>query len=140
MSRSPAFPITTKRVLLAHVSLCRGCCCGAVEKGNPEVPVEWMKDQWSRHGLKKSIQLTISGCLGPCDLSNVVKISSAEQTLWLGRFREFANFAALLDWALATRDAGRVLPLSSELSELQFDPFRKEDPMPIQLTVVESTA
>jgi hypothetical protein len=140
MSHSPCFPIRTKRVFLAHMSLCRGCCCGAVEKGNPEVPVEWMKDEWKKCGLKKSIQLTISGCIGPCDLSNVVSISFAEQTVWLGRLREFANYAALLEWALASREAGRALPLPSELSELRFDPFRRPDSVPLTHIVAEGGA
>jgi len=132
----------TKRVVVAQVVLCRGCCCGAVEKGNPKVPVEWMKDEWKRRRLKTSIQLTISGCLGPCDLSNVASISSAKQTVWLGRLRDFANYAALLEWASASREAGQALPLPGELSELWFDPFRRADSAPSAATaeVVESAA
>jgi cobaltochelatase CobN len=121
----------TKRFLVAQVALCQGCCCGAVEKGNPRVPVEWMKDEWKKRRLKTSIQLTISGCLGPCDLSNVVSISSAKQTVWLGRLRDFANYAAVLEWALASREAGRALPLPSELIELRFDLFRRADSVPV---------
>ena len=132
----------TKRVVVAQVVLCRGCCCGAVEKGNPNVPVEWMKDEWKKRGLKRSIQLTISGCLGPCDLLNVASISSAKQSVWLGRLRDFANYAALLEWALASREAGHALPLPNELSELRFDPFRRGDSAPVAATaeVVESVA
>ena len=121
----------TKRVVVAQVALCRGCCCGAEEKGHPNVPVEWMKDEWKKRGLKRSIQLTISGCLGPCDLSNVVSISSARQTVWLGRLRDFASYAALLEWSLASREAGHALPLTRELSELRFDPFRRPDSAPV---------
>jgi len=132
----------TKRVLVAQVALCLGCCCGAVGKGNPKVPVEWMKDEWKKRRLKTSIQLTISGCLGPCDLANVVSISSAIQTVWLGRLRDFANYAALLEWALASREAGHALPLPLELNELRFDPFRRADSVPVVTTpeVVESAA
>jgi len=132
----------TKRVLIAQVALCRGCCCGAVEKGHPKVPVEWMKEEWKKRELRKSIQLTISGCLGPCDLSNVASISSANQTVWLGRLRDFANYAALLEWALASREAGHALPLPGELNELRFDPFRRADLVPVAATaeVVESAA
>ena len=132
----------TKRVLVAQVALCRGCCCGAVDKGNPKVPVEWMKDEWKKRGLKTSIQLTISGCLGPCDVSNVATISSASQTVWLGRLRDFANYASLLEWSLSSREAGHALQLPSELSELCFDPFRSPDPVPVVASaeVVESAA
>jgi hypothetical protein len=139
---STAFSMQTKRLVVAQVVLCRGCCCGAVEKGNPNVPVEWMKDEWKRRRLKKSIQLTISGCLGPCDLSNVASISSAKQTVWLGRLRDFAHYTALLEWALASREAGHALPLPGDLNELRFDPFRREDSVPVAATaeVVESAA
>jgi hypothetical protein len=128
---STTCPMQTKRVLVAHVTLCCGCCCGAVQKGNPEVPVEWMKDEWKRRGLKKSIQLTISGCLGPCDLPNVARVSSAEQSLWLGCLRESASYGDLLEWASASKEVGRPLPLSSELSELRFDPFRRTGSVPL---------
>jgi cobaltochelatase CobN len=99
-----------------------------------------MKEEWKKRGLKKSIQLTISGCLGPCDIANVVSISSAGRTEWLGRLRDFANYAALLEWANDSQDAGRALPLPRELSELRFDPFRKQDPMSVPSTsgVVQS--
>ena len=127
MFQTPILLTKTKRIVLAQVSLCNGCCCGAVDKGKPEVPVEWMKDQWKKCGLKRSIQLTISGCLGPCDLPNVVTVASAEETVWLGYFRKFAHYAALLEWALATCEAGRALPFSGELNELRFDPFRRPD-------------
>ena len=130
MSDSLVFPMQTKRAVIAHVSLCRGCCCGAVEKGNANVPVEYMKEEWKKRGLKRNIQLTISGCLGPCDLWNVVSISSAGQTAWLGRLREFASYTALLEWSLACRGAGCALPLPSELAQLQFDPFRRTESGP----------
>ena len=140
MFQTPVHPTKTKRIVLAQVSLCNGCCCGAVHRGKPEVPIDWMKDQWKQRGLKKSMQLTISGCVGPCDLPNVVSISSAEQTIWLGSLREFAQYGALLQWAVASRDAGHPLPLPSELSELQFDPFRRADSLPVVSAVIESQA
>jgi|HubBroStandDraft_6_1064221.scaffolds.fasta_scaffold598689_2 hypothetical protein len=127
MSHLPVPTLETKRIRVAYVSLCRGCCCGAVQKGHPDVPVDWMKDQWRLHGIKKSIQLTISGCLGPCDLSNVASISSGEQTVFLGRLREFSDYAALFQWARDSAEAERALPLPRELEERRFDPFRKPD-------------
>jgi cobaltochelatase CobN len=114
----------TKRVLVAQVALCRGCCCGAVQKGNPEVPVEWIKDEWKKRALKKSIQLTISGCLGPCDLSNVITISDASGSVWLGNIRNMNQYQALLDWASQCKVAGDLLPLPEELAASRFDPFR----------------
>src|SRR5579864_7016291 len=59
------FPLTTKRLVLGHVSVCQGCCCGNTANGKPAVPVEWLKKEWRARGLLKRIQLSISGCLGP---------------------------------------------------------------------------
>src|SRR5450759_5278295 len=66
------FALTTKRLVLGHVSVCQGCCCGNTANGNAAVPVEWLKNEWRARGLLKRIQLSISGCLGPCDVPNVV--------------------------------------------------------------------
>jgi hypothetical protein len=127
MCHRSAFPMQTKRVVLAQVSVCLGCCCGAVERGKPAVPADWIKKEWKERGLKKSIQLTISGCLGPCDLPNVVSISWKEETVWLGTLCRFQDYAVLVEWASASGRAGRLLPLPEELTEFRFSPFRGGD-------------
>jgi hypothetical protein len=38
------------------------------------VPVEWLKQEWRKRGLLKHVQPSVSGCLGPCDVPNVVAI------------------------------------------------------------------
>jgi len=116
--------LNTKRLVIGHVVMCRGCCCGDVIKGKPEVPVEWLKQEWRQKGLLKNIQLTISGCLGPCDLSNVVSISSSTGSVWLGKIRHLGQYAALVDWASQSKAAEKLLPLPREFEELRFDPFR----------------
>jgi len=127
MCHRSAFPMQTKRVVLAQVSVCLGCCCGAVERGKPAVPVDWIKKEWKERGLKKSIQLTISGCLGPCDLPNVVSISSQDETVWLGTLSKLEDYAVLLEWASANARARRLLPLPKGLTEFRFNPFRNGD-------------
>ena len=62
----------TKRRVIGQLIVCQGCCCGATYKGRPEVPAEWLKTEWRKRGLLKRVHLTISGCLGPCDVPNVV--------------------------------------------------------------------
>jgi cobaltochelatase CobN len=73
---SNCHPLTTKRLVIGQVSVCFGCCCGRTDRGKPEVPVEWLKAEWRRRGLPKNIQLSICGCLGPCDVANVVKVDT----------------------------------------------------------------
>ena len=36
----------TKRMSLLQGVVCVGCCCGRVERGKPQVPVDWLKAQW----------------------------------------------------------------------------------------------
>lgn len=121
------FPVTTKRLVLGHVTVCLGCCCGNTTKGKPAVPVEWLKKEWKARGLLKQVQLTISGCLGPCDVPNVVTISNENGTRWLGGITEFHQYNVLLDWATASKNAGELLPLPREFREHLLDPFRSPD-------------
>jgi hypothetical protein len=121
------FALTTKRLVLGNVAVCVGCCCGNTEKGKPAVPIDWLKKEWKARGLLKQIQLTISGCLGPCDVPNVVAISNENGTRWLGQITKFEQYRDLVDWASSSRDAGELLPLPKEFREHIFDPFRNSE-------------
>jgi len=118
--------LTTKRKVIAQVFVCRGCCCGQVERGRPEVPAEWLKEEWRRRGLLKRIQLTISGCLGPCDVPNVVAIVAQRKTVWLGNISRRDQYQSLLDWASRSKELGRSAELPTELL-----PHLLEDPISV---------
>jgi cobaltochelatase CobN len=120
---SPAH-LQTKRIVIGHVMVCSGCCCGAVNRGKPEVPVEWLKREWRSRGLLKNIQLTITGCLGPCDLPNVVKISGPGIEIWIGNVNRLEQYSALLEWACASKALGAFQNLPAEFDKQRFDPFR----------------
>lgn len=117
------FPVITKRLVLGHVAICQGCCCGNTANGRPAVPVEWLKKEWRARGLLKRIQLSISGCLGPCDVPNVVTISNENGTRWLGQITEFHQYRTLLEWAVSSKDAGELLPLPKEFRQHILHPF-----------------
>ncbi len=117
-------PLKTKRVVVGQITICRGCCCGNTERGLPEVPVEWLKSEWRRRGLLKRVQLTISGCVGPCDVPNVVVITTSSGTKWLGNVNSFEQYRSLLEWAVRCRDAGEVVALPREFQERRISPFR----------------
>lgn len=121
------FSLTTKRIVIGHLTVCQGCCCGNTENGRPPVPVDWLKAEWRARGLLKRVQLTISGCLGPCDVPNVVTISSETGTLWLGQISEFHQYQALVDWASRCKDAGKLVPLPKEFRRHTLHPFRNPD-------------
>jgi cobaltochelatase CobN len=113
----------TRRQSLMQVLVCIGCCCGRVERGKPEVPVDWLKAQWKEARLNPYIQLTISGCLGPCDLPNVVAVLTATGQQWLGQLSERAHYEALLQWGRACGAARRVEPPPSVLAQRLFRRF-----------------
>jgi cobaltochelatase CobN len=117
-------PVTTKRQVLGHIFVCNGCCCGRTEKGHPPVPLDWLKAEFKSRKLIRNVHLTIAGCLGPCDASNVVGILTAERGMrWYGGLSEFWQYESLMDWASATKAAQCELALPSWLAEYELDPF-----------------
>jgi cobaltochelatase CobN len=118
--------ISIKRPMLGQINVCNGCCCGQTHKGHPEVPVEWLKQEWKYRGLLKRVHLTISGCLGPCDVPNVILITSAEGTAWLGEISHKRQYGMLADWAEQSKIADRLLPLPREFDQHRFAAFQEE--------------
>ena len=127
MSTHRDYPLETKRLVVGQVTICRGCCCGDTERGRPEVPVEWLKNEWRKRGLLKRVQLTISGCVGPCDVPNVVVITRPSGTEWLGNIARVEQYRSLLEWAVRCRDAGEMLALPLEFHGCHISPFVHED-------------
>jgi len=124
MPADSTHPLATKNGSSSDIAR-QGCCCGNTENGRPPVPVEWLKKEWRSRGLLKRVQLTISGCLGPCDLPNVVTISNENGTQWFGEITEFEQYRDLVDWATRSKGAGELLPLPKEFQRHTLHPFRK---------------
>ena len=110
----------------AQLLLCKGCCCGRTDRGLPEVPVERIKAVWKAEKLNRGVQLTISGCLGPCDLPNVAVVVTGAGMQWYGRLDGDAHYDALIAWARASADA--PAPLPPALDAYRFDRFPDTDP------------
>lgn len=115
--------LTTKRQPLAQMVFCQGCCCGRIDRGRPELPVERLKEIWKTEKLNRTVQLTISGCLGPCDLTNVTLVLTRDGTTWLGGLAGDADYDAIIDWARACQDAGEALPLPERFDANRFERF-----------------
>jgi hypothetical protein len=116
--------LQTKRLVLGQIAMCRGCCCGNVERGKPDVPVDWLKAKWKDRGLRTHIQLTFSGCLGPCDVSNVVTVASGAGSTWLGGIQHRRQYESLVDWASRSVISGELLALPEEFAACRIEPFR----------------
>ncbi len=120
--------LKSKHKSKGQLLLCKGCCCGKVESGKPEVPVDRIKAAWKADKLNKVIQLSISGCLGPCDLPNIAVVLTPEGTTWLGNLDGDAHYDALIDWAKASTANGAPLPLPEGLEPYRFERFRTHEP------------
>lgn len=118
----------TKRQTLAQVLVCLGCCCGRTDKGKPAVPADWLKAEWKRRRLLKHVHLSISGCLGPCEIANVVAIVTPDGTAWFGDIDGIEYYEALLEWAGACAATGRALPPPAILEPHRFERYVTETP------------
>ena len=99
------------------------CGCGRVDRGKPEVPVDWLKAEWKAARLNPYIQLTISGCLGPCDLPNVVAVLTETGQQWFGPLNQREHFEALVQWGRACGAARSIEPPPPLLQQLSFERF-----------------
>ncbi len=115
--------LQTNRVALGQLLLCKGCCCGQTGRGLPEVPVERIKAAWKSDRLNRTIQLTISGCLGPCDVPNVALVLTPERAEWLGLIAGDDAYDQLIEWARGCSAAGAVLPLPEAFAENRLERF-----------------
>ncbi len=117
----PGEPLRTRRQALAQIVLCDGCCCGHTERGLPAVPLDYLKPIWKGERLNKIVQLSVSGCLGPCDLPNVATIVTPAGQTWYGRLTTREDYDVLVRWARRCREAGELVPLPGELDHLRFE-------------------
>jgi len=113
--------LNTKRKPLAQLVFCQGCCCGRTDRDRPELPVEQLKAIWRTEKLNRNVQLTISGCLGPCDLANVTLVMTPTIQVWLGGLEGPEVYEALVEWARDCNEAETVLPMPAILEEHRFE-------------------
>jgi (2Fe-2S) ferredoxin len=100
---------------LAQLLFCQGCCCGRTDRGKPELPVEKLKAAWAEHKLNRSVQLTISGCLGPCEQTNVTLLLTPNEQIWLGQLAGEDVYEAFIQWAKDCEAAEACVPLPDVL-------------------------
>ncbi len=105
----------------AHLFVCRGCCCGHVERGHAPVPEARYHDEWERRRLRQRVHLTIGGCLGPCPLANVVMLNFAGSALWFQSMNAEWQVTALYDYIEAMLSADQLLPVPEPLQPFVFN-------------------
>ncbi|HEX5270117.1 MAG TPA: cobaltochelatase subunit CobN, partial [Gemmataceae bacterium] len=105
----------------AHLMVCaKGCCCGHTERGYAGVPIDFYKAEYKKRRIRKLVQLTMSGCLGPCPLANVVLLFFDGRPVWFQSINGEAQIRAVFDYIERMLAADGYLPPPPELSEYVF--------------------
>lgn len=111
------------RIHDGHLFVCQGCCCGRTDKGFPAIPLDEFKTQWKARGIRTRFHLTISGCLGPCPLANVILIYFHAETVWLHSINSPDDVTAIYDWVERMLRHDRFLDLPHSLAARRFDRY-----------------
>tara|TARA_Y100000589_G_scaffold332244_1_gene390705 strand:- start:11907 stop:12275 length:369 start_codon:yes stop_codon:yes gene_type:complete len=104
-----------------RVIVCKGCCCGNVDRGHDEVPVEFLEKVWAERNLEREAKLTISGCLGTCEMRNVVLLRTEGGRTWLGGLSEKVEYEAIVEWASNSANREGAANLPAVLEKLEFE-------------------
>jgi cobaltochelatase CobN len=108
------------RIQDGHLFICNGCCCGRTDKGFPELPLEEFKQQWKSRGIRRRLHLTISGCLGPCPLANVILLQFRGQSMWFHSINHPEDVDLIYDYAEGMLTAETFFDPPTGLARRQF--------------------
>lgn len=108
-----------------HLIVCaRGCCCGRTDRGNPAVPIDYYKQEYIRRKIRKYVQLTMSGCIGPCPMLNVVQVVFDGRPIWFQSINTTAQVDEIYEYLETMLAADAYLPPPAQLFEYVFDYYR----------------
>jgi cobaltochelatase CobN len=111
------------RVQDGHLFVCQGCCCGRTDKGFPALPLDEFKEQWKARGIRRRFHLTVSGCLGPCPLANVVLILFRGRSLWLHSINSAEDVRSIYAYVEDMLRAEEYLDPPPELMSRSFERY-----------------
>jgi cobaltochelatase CobN len=105
----------------AHLMVCaKGCCCGRTDRGYAAVPIDFYKQEYKKRKIRKLVQLTMSGCLGPCPLANVALLFFDGRPVWFQSINGEAQIRAIFDYIDRMLAADGYLPPPPELADYVF--------------------
>ena len=123
------------RIHDGHLFVCQGCCCGRTDKGFPALPLDEFKRQWKERGIRRRFHLTISGCLGPCPLANVILILFRGRTVWLHSINSPDDVTLIYDYVERMLRAESYLDPPAGLAERHFERYIVDTATPSHCTV-----
>src|SRR6478609_10832805 len=113
------------RIQDGHLFVCQGCCCGRTDKGFPPLPLDEFKRQWKQRGIRRRFHLTISGCLGPCPLANVVLLEFHGRSLWFHSINQPEDVNVIYDYVERMLVAGMIMDVPEVLKSRLFVRYLK---------------
>jgi cobaltochelatase CobN len=87
------------------------------------IQLDQFKKQWKDRGIRRRFHLTISGCLGPCPLANVVLIQFRGQSVWLHSINNEDDVRLIYDYVEQMLHANSYLPPPLGLVERHFQRY-----------------
>ncbi len=111
------------RIHDGHLFICNGCCCGRTDKGFPPLALDDFKKQWKQRGIRRRLHLTISGCLGPCPLANVVMLQFRGKTQWFHSINQPEDVNLIYDHVERMLVAESDLDLPQALASRLFERY-----------------
>lgn len=115
------------RIQDGHLFVCQGCCCGRTDKGFPALPLDEFKTQWKNRGIRRRFHLTVSGCLGPCALANVVLLQFHGQNVWLQSINSADDVDAIYNYVEQMLLADEYLDPPAALAGRRFHRYGFEE-------------
>ncbi len=115
------------RVQDGHLFVCNGCCCGRTDKGFPALPLEDFKQQWKKRGFRRRFHLTISGCLGPCPLANVVLLQFRGRSLWFHSINQAEDVDLIYNYVEQLLQGETSAAVPAGLAGRQFQRYLTDD-------------
>lgn len=111
------------RIQDGHLFICNGCCCGRTDKGFPALALDEFKRQWKQRGLRRRFHLTVSGCLGPCPLANVVLLQFMGRSLWFHSINNDGDVNLIYNYVEEMLQSGGYLDPPESLAARQFQRY-----------------
>jgi len=111
------------RIQDGQLFVCNGCCCGRTDKGFPASPLSEFKRQWKARGMRRRFHLTISGCLGPCPLANVVMMQFMGRSYWFHSINNVADVSLIYGWVEQMLLEGTFADVPDALKGRQFQRY-----------------
>lgn len=111
------------RIQDGQLFVCNGCCCGRTDKGFPASPLDEFKRQWKARGMRRRFHLTVSGCLGPCPLANVVMMQFMGRSYWFHSINHVEDVSRIYGWVEQMLMDGEFADVPESLAGRRFQRY-----------------